>query len=207
MSVDYTIAAIPTVYRGRQYRSRLEARWAAFFDLVGWAHEYEPFDLGKWSPDFVLKGAARDVLVEVKPITEYDAETGNKIWEAALEKQRKETLLIVGVSPSIREIGVHLGWVLPPAYEEWRGFEESPAFFRVLPGENGVLIDFGSDFPAGWLSGLDTHYWRLADGSSNYSSYRPDLLETVFFRKYQDELMAQWGVASNTVQWRGPSRK
>jgi len=26
----YWIAAIPTVYRGRRYHSRLEARWAAF---------------------------------------------------------------------------------------------------------------------------------------------------------------------------------
>jgi hypothetical protein len=26
--------AIPTIYQGVEYRSRLEARWAAFFDLV-----------------------------------------------------------------------------------------------------------------------------------------------------------------------------
>ena len=35
MTFDYQIAAIPTLYRGRQYRSRLEAKWAAFFDLAG----------------------------------------------------------------------------------------------------------------------------------------------------------------------------
>jgi hypothetical protein len=34
MSVEYSIPAIPTVYRGQQFRSRLEARWAAFFDLL-----------------------------------------------------------------------------------------------------------------------------------------------------------------------------
>ena len=34
---DYTkIAAIPTTYSGVVFRSRLEARWAAFFDLCGW---------------------------------------------------------------------------------------------------------------------------------------------------------------------------
>ena len=32
----------PTLYNGRRYRSRLEARWAAFFDLVRWPFEYEP---------------------------------------------------------------------------------------------------------------------------------------------------------------------
>jgi hypothetical protein len=32
----YTLAAYPTTYRGRRYRSRLEARWADFFDAVQW---------------------------------------------------------------------------------------------------------------------------------------------------------------------------
>jgi hypothetical protein len=73
MSLDYTIAAIPTEYRGRMYRSRLEARWAAFFDQLGWRHEYEPYDLGRWSPDFLLPDW--NVLVEVKPINELDQAT------------------------------------------------------------------------------------------------------------------------------------
>jgi hypothetical protein len=30
------VNAIETVYRGSLFRSRLEARWAAFFDLFGW---------------------------------------------------------------------------------------------------------------------------------------------------------------------------
>ena len=65
--------AIPTQYRGTQFRSSLEARWAAFFDLLGWRWEYEPStSFGQWIPDFVLlhtKGRepARPVYVEVKP--------------------------------------------------------------------------------------------------------------------------------------------
>jgi len=68
---DYRIAAIPTVYRGRRYRSRLEARWAAFFDLLDWKHEYEPFDLGEWMPDFIMREGI-DCLVEIKPISAFD---------------------------------------------------------------------------------------------------------------------------------------
>jgi len=34
MPIDYSIAAIPTVYNGIRYRSRLEAKWAAFFENV-----------------------------------------------------------------------------------------------------------------------------------------------------------------------------
>jgi hypothetical protein len=62
------IKAIPTKYNGTQFRSRLEARWAAFFDLLGWPWEYEPFDCDGWIPDFALFGAEQQMLVEVKPI-------------------------------------------------------------------------------------------------------------------------------------------
>jgi hypothetical protein len=67
MTTARTIQAIPTVYNGVRYRSRLEARWAATFDLLKWPHAYEPFDLNWYVPDFVLLFEAGPVLVEVKP--------------------------------------------------------------------------------------------------------------------------------------------
>lgn len=48
------LTAIPTRYSGVQFRSRLEARWAAFFDIAGWRWQYEPIDLAGWIPDFRL---------------------------------------------------------------------------------------------------------------------------------------------------------
>jgi len=62
----FSRAAIETTYRGARFRSRLEARWAAFFDLLGWRWEYEPIDLDGYIPDFILLIPA-PVLVEVKP--------------------------------------------------------------------------------------------------------------------------------------------
>jgi len=62
------IVAKPTRYRGITFRSRLEARWASFFDLTGWRWEYEPLDLAGWIPDFALIGAEHPILAEVKPI-------------------------------------------------------------------------------------------------------------------------------------------
>lgn len=56
-------AAIPTIHRGVQMRSLAEARWAAFFDYMGWVWDYEPMEFEGWIPDFVLNGK---VLVEVK---------------------------------------------------------------------------------------------------------------------------------------------
>jgi hypothetical protein len=51
--------AIETQYNGYKFRSRLEARWAMFFDLMGIAYEYEmegyQFDNGmQYLPDFWL---------------------------------------------------------------------------------------------------------------------------------------------------------
>jgi hypothetical protein len=64
--------AIPTKYAGVQFRSRLEARWSAFFDLVGWKWEYEPLDLRGYIPDFVITPPLTEpTLVEVKPIVHW----------------------------------------------------------------------------------------------------------------------------------------
>jgi hypothetical protein len=55
MTVAVRIANIPTIYNGVQFRSRLEAKWAAFFDLLGWHWHYEPLDLDGWIPDFLIE--------------------------------------------------------------------------------------------------------------------------------------------------------
>jgi hypothetical protein len=62
--------AIPTCYRGIEYRSRLEAKWACFFDQIGWRFTFEPFDGDGYLPDFLVHGQ-RPLLVEVKPALTY----------------------------------------------------------------------------------------------------------------------------------------
>lgn len=63
------VHAIPTVYNGIEFRSRLEAKWAAMFDQLGWSWEYEPIDLKGYIPDFVLKWDHGHTICEVKPST------------------------------------------------------------------------------------------------------------------------------------------
>lgn len=53
-----TIGAIETYFRGHLFRSRLEARWAVFFDSLGiqWKYEHEGYEVNgeRYLPDFWL---------------------------------------------------------------------------------------------------------------------------------------------------------
>jgi len=62
--------AIETIYKGYKFRSRLEARWAVFFDSLGIQWEYEPEgyvleDGTLYLPDFWLP--EWNCFAEVKP--------------------------------------------------------------------------------------------------------------------------------------------
>lgn len=74
---EVNIKAIETQYKGYRFRSRLEARWAVFFDSLRLRWEYEPegFDLGKagwYLPDFYLPDWG--IWLEVKPDIPNDIE-------------------------------------------------------------------------------------------------------------------------------------
>ena len=66
------IKAIETEYNGILFRSRLEARWAVFFDAAGVKYEYEPYsfmlDGIGYVPDFYLPDY--ELYVEAKPARE-----------------------------------------------------------------------------------------------------------------------------------------
>lgn len=83
---DYS--PIETRYNGYRFRSRLEARWAVFFDAMGITYEYEPEGLkikdGKYYlPDFYLpqlhcyfevKRAPKKIMRSCLPREEYSEE-------------------------------------------------------------------------------------------------------------------------------------
>lgn len=93
--------SIRTEYNGIIFRSRLEATWAAFFDLIGWQWEYEPFDLDGYIPDFGIKTINNYsehhqfhnglILVEVKPVFSLK-EFSSKIFDY----QNTHSLLLLG---------------------------------------------------------------------------------------------------------------
>ena len=64
------IQSLPTYYNGIEFRSRLKARWAMFFDYlrVPWFYEYEGFELDgvRYLPDFYLP--LLECWIEIKPV-------------------------------------------------------------------------------------------------------------------------------------------
>ena len=66
------IKAMETLYKGFRFRSRLEARWAMFFELAGVTWEFEPQPMlvngGPYLPDFFVKDGHRSFYHEVKPV-------------------------------------------------------------------------------------------------------------------------------------------
>ena len=103
------IKAIETVYNGYRFRSRLEARWAVFFDAAGIKYEYEPegFDLdGVWYlPDFYLPWFK--CYVEIKPNNSDElSEAENKLWKLFRGKDDCCCMLCVG-SPSDNNMTVY----------------------------------------------------------------------------------------------------
>lgn len=78
------IKAIPTEYKGVTYRSKIEARWAVFFDLAGIRVQYEDeaYELpsGRYLPDFYIPQLG--VFFEVKPDNWEDFTEQGELHEA-----------------------------------------------------------------------------------------------------------------------------
>jgi hypothetical protein len=108
MPEERQYAPCPTRYAGRLFRSRLEAKWASFFDSLGWKWEYEPERIDAWMPDFLLFGIkSRRIYVEVKP-DHLMRHAYGKVSDAMRRFAWGRAGLVVGEAPRF-DIGVCLG--------------------------------------------------------------------------------------------------
>jgi len=180
----YRIKAIETVYAKFNFRSRLEARWAAFFDLLKWQWNYEPVDLPGWIPDFSI--GIIGTLVEVKPFirAEQWEETAKKIAKAMDAGDRHNDVVLLGESPLWHKepsygnrYGFVIGWILLQDFE-WTHMpypEKASADCRTLNAVEGGWVNRIT----GNESGKDAHPY---DTTTNYKE--------------------MWADACNLTQWR-----
>lgn len=124
------IRAIPTRYQGYSFRSRLEARWAVFFDSLGirWDYEPEGFDLGnglKYLPDFWLPDWG--IWVEVKPGPPDDV-TREKA--ARLTMRSGHPVLVVSGMPGAKCVFFYPAAKIADEYEAWMPWCEQTVYVR-----------------------------------------------------------------------------
>jgi hypothetical protein len=176
------------MYRGVQFRSRLEAKWAAFFDQCGWRWSYEPFDLYGWIPDFLI-GESR-TLVEIKPYmtAEEFADTQQKIIAAGY----RDKVVLLGLDPTWR---VTVGEGLDPPTIGWLSIRRGGTRFT-------------RDLHFGYSEGCGTLGLCPLACAWNDVITRARTRVELFHDNHQqpaDALLWQlWAQATNEVQWRGP---
>ena len=108
-----TIKPIETIYNGYKFRSRLEARWAVFFDAAGIRYEYEPEGFKTknglcYLPDFYLPD--ENIYVEVKAPREGTWKDFSKIFKFVGDKI--PCILILSNIPSDE----YMMWAFPVVY-------------------------------------------------------------------------------------------
>ena len=183
-----TFKAIETEYNGYRFRSRLEARWAVFFDALGIDYEYEPegYELpsGKrYLPDFRVKchgtrgecsDKTFDLYIEVKgrmtqgdadKITEFAGKRENDEYEIEIENP----ILIVGDIPPK---GCSSDSKVLGAYEGMDGTCVLPFNYDTIDGD-----EFAA-YPAAcrgrfFLWGDDSNYiWNVYEVEAAYDAAR-----------------------------------
>lgn len=101
------IKPIETRYAGCRFRSRLEARWARFFDFLAirWEYEKEGFDLGKngaYLPDFWLPDLG--IWYEIKGELHWiEHDNGSFKFETSREIERMRAFRDQGVACCLSE--------------------------------------------------------------------------------------------------------
>jgi len=181
-----TIKPIQTYYKGYLFRSRLEARWAVFFDACGVEYEYEPegYDLGNglmYLPDFLLHGVdgrdGGDIFVEVKgQMTEMDAAKINRFVQLGSKNPdqygKSETAtLVVGNIPPGDDINDIIRYIGDKAYEN-HGDWPNEFNFETIDGDHFAAhpgINHDGNFE---LFGDDSNYLSFMNRTATERAYR-----------------------------------
>lgn len=185
------------MYRQYEFRSRLEAKWAAFFDLCRWPWSYEPVDMNGWIPDFAI--GERPILVEVKPFFHAD-EWGDTITKIVNAGCRQDVLLL-GADPT---------WTA--AANEYRLDYDGPVFANRLSiwTENGEVFCDSEEINFGVTEGNGELGLCAMDGAwSNLiwkapiDSTHPNKWSRVSLNGSDVEtlLVSRWATACNVSKW------
>lgn len=177
---------IPTPHGGVLFRSRLEARWAIFFDTLGlkWEYETQGFvsEGQRYLPDFAVFAALGTLWAEIKPKWDNDP-GGVERWRrfARSRPQPSRAVLLVGVPAAEMRI-------------------------LVIGGDD----DAGDLRNASWED--DTQQWRPCPGGHHFDLAYPGMFRARFaedgcedrFGGLGEEKIADAITAARSARFPGP---
>lgn len=138
------IKPIETHYNGYRFRSRLEARWAVFFDAAGIKYEYEPEgymlkDGTKYLPDFWLPDF--DIFAEIKANQDLDDYKWARfaMQYANFEQDKVNGVICCYGDPSKDDIHFITECITVPKAKH-RGFYEGDCRFIRRVSDNVVFL-------------------------------------------------------------------
>lgn len=186
------IAGIPTVFRGVEYRSRLEARWAAFFDGIGWQATYEPFDGEGYIPDFVIAGEV-PLIVEVKPaVTRAQFDAAIPRVTSGLRSVWQSDIYVCGMAP------------LPMLDNGWCVVDDSAGLILEHMGryEDERWIGWEPDI-AQWFTCLRCKHVAVRADMMHFGGRPCGHYDGDSFIGPMPPIVEMWAEACNEVKWRG----
>jgi hypothetical protein len=171
--------AIATTYQGIRFRSRLEAKWAAWFDAVGWPWVYEPIDLAGYIPDFVLPFPAGPVLVEVKPCFALSDRIAQDAIARIDASAWPQEALLIGAALFGDDDAVSCGWL-----------------GEVVPGRKRLWFDDAPLFDCPYCQRITFRH-----GTNSYHCRRCGMNDHSAATLPHARVRDAWAMATNRVQW------
>lgn len=161
------LKAIETRYKGYRFRSRLEARWAVFFDALGvaWEYEKEGFDFGPhhglylpdfWLPDVYDRSGARGVWLEIKGQEPNQRE--RDVCERLAIESKYSTNLFIGL-PDPDECSNGYQWTWNPSSTPGDVWEDFGMVFHRCPLCGLVKVEFSNDYYTCFRCNKQTCTW------------------------------------------------
>lgn len=189
-------SAIETIYRKYNFRSRLEAKWATFFDLCGWNWSYEPPEFDGYIPDFVI--GDRPTLVEIKPF--YHQSDWKEAIAKIISSGCRQSVICLGSDPTWISVELTedfdpapaIAWLAHPLLIDGQpDYEMQRLHFGFTEGNRKLGLCPMSD---GWVNAI----WQTPRNIQYGNKWSRVELEKVDYEKH---LVERWATCHNATKW------